>query len=248
MQEAQFRYVDLFKIDIVNSITLASLSLKIFRMQFYDPNIFPIHIPNKNEDTFLRRGYYGGHTDTYKPYGVDLYYYDVNSLYPYVMKEFPMPCGEPVWRASLQDQDIDALFGFIEAYIVCPKTISKPFLPFRDKNNTLIFPTGEFVGVYYSEELKYARRLGYTVYPISGYLFEKKESPFRDYVTSLFEKRLEAKKKGDLALSYVYKISMNSLYGRFGINPISTHTEVCDELRYKELFTNSGFISANIYA
>lgn len=61
--------------------------------------------------------------------------------------------------------------------MVCPKTISKPFLPLRgrDENNTLIFPTGEFVGVYYSEEFKYARDLGYKVIPISGYLFERME-------------------------------------------------------------------------
>lgn len=57
-------------------------------MKDYDD--FPIHIPNKNEDTFLRHGYYGGHTDAYKPYGQNLYNYDINSLYPFVMKEFPM--------------------------------------------------------------------------------------------------------------------------------------------------------------
>jgi hypothetical protein len=89
--------------------------------------------------------------------------------------------------------------------VVCPKTIKRPFLPYRDKNNTLIFP--------YSEELKYARGLGYTVLPISGYLFERMESPFKDFVSSLFESRLEARKDGNEALAYVYKILMNSLYG-----------------------------------
>ena len=114
--------------------------------------------------------------------------------------------------------------------------------PFYPKNNTLIFPTGEFVGVYYSEELKYARGLGYTVLPISGYLFERMETPFRDFVSSLFESRLEAKISGNEALSYVYKILMNSLYGRFGINPKSTITEVCDEDRYKYLIRHSELI------
>ena len=106
----------------------------------------------------------------------------------------------------------DSRFGFIEAYVVCPKTIKKPFLPYRDKNKTLIYPTGEFIGVYYSEEFKYARGLGYTVLPISGYLFERRESPFRHFVSSLFENRLEARKEGNEALAYVYKILMNSLY------------------------------------
>nr|QHB79550.1 DNA polymerase [Sesuvium portulacastrum] len=242
MKKAQDIYWNLFKIDIVSKITLSSLALSIFRMRYYDPSNLQIHIPNKNEDTFIRRAYYGGHTDVYKPYGEDLYYYDVNSLYPFVMKEFPMPGGKPVWHGNLEGMPLDSLFGFIEADVECPKTIKKPFLPYRDKNDTLIFPTGEFVGVYYSEELKYARKLGYTVLPISGYLFEEKESPFKEYVSSIFENRLEAKKKGNEALSFVYKTLMNSLYGRFGINPISTITEICDQNRYNSLIRNSKFI------
>ena len=242
MQKAQEIYWKLYMVDIESKITLSSLALSIFRMKYYDASNWPIHIPNMNEDSFIRRAYYGGHTDTYKPYGEDLYYYDVNSLYPFVMKEFPMPGGVPVWHGNLGGKDLDSMFGFIEAYVVCPKTIKKPFLPYRDKNKTLIFPTGEFCGVYYSEELKYARGLGYTVLPISGYLFERMESPFRDFVSSLFESRLEARISGNEALAYVYKILMNSLYGRFGINPKSTITEVSDEDRYKHLIRHSELI------
>ena len=246
MQNAQEIYWKLYKVDIESKITLSSLALSIFRMTYYDVSNWPIHIPNKNEDTFIRRAYYGGHTDTYKPYGENLYYYDVNSLYPFVMKEFAMPGGVPVWHGNLEGKDLDSMFGFIEAYVVCPNTIKKPFLPYRDKNNTLIFPTGEFVGVYYCEELKYARALGYTVIPINGYLFESKESPFRHFVSSLSESRLKARKEGNDAMAYVYKILMNTLYGRFGINPKSTTTEVCDFNRYKHLLRNSEFIFSDM--
>ncbi|GKA82721.1 putative reverse transcriptase domain-containing protein [Tanacetum coccineum] len=97
--------------------TLSSLALNIFRLRYYNDEIFPIHIPNQNEDTFIRKAYYGGHTDSYKPYGENLYYYDVNSLYPFVMKEYPMPCGKPVWYSNLEDMDIDSMLGFIEAYV-----------------------------------------------------------------------------------------------------------------------------------
>jgi hypothetical protein len=242
MKTSQEIYWKLYNVDLESKITLPSLALSIFRMKYYDPLKVPIHIPNPNEDSFIRRAYYGGHTDVYKPYGEDLYYYDVNSLYPFVMKEYPMPGGAPVWHRNLEGMDLDSLFGFIEAYVVCPKSIKKPFLPYRDKNNTLIFPTGEFVGVYYSEELKYARGLGYTVLPISGYLFEKMESPFKSFVSTLFASRLEARKDGNEAMAYVYKILMNSLYGRFGINPISTITDICDEDRFNHMIRHNKLI------
>ncbi|KAK4412074.1 DNA polymerase [Sesamum alatum] len=158
-----------------------------------------------------------------------------------------LPGGKPVWHGNLVGKDLDdSLFGFIEAYVECPNTIKRTFLPYRDKNNTLIFPTGKFVEVYYSEELKYARSLGYTVIPISGYLYERMESPFKVFVSSLFESRLEARKDGNEALAYVYKILMNSLYGGFGINPKSTITEICDDNRFKHLIRNSEFISSDM--
>lgn len=237
MLKAQDIYWREYKVDIATNTTLPSLALRIYRTNYYDQKNWPICIPNRNEDTFIRRGYYGGHADAYIPFGQNLYIYDVNSLYPYIMKCFPMPGGNPVWHGNLEGQDLDNLYGFIEAYVVCPPNIKRPFLPYRDdKNKTLLFPTGKFVGVYYSEELKYARDIGYQVHPLSGYLFEQKNSgPFGSFVSAIFERRQEAKRTGNDAMSYVYKILMNSLYGRFGINPKSTHTEICGLNRYNEL-------------
>ncbi|XP_073313483.1 DNA polymerase-like [Primulina huaijiensis] len=233
-----------YHIDIEEVMTLSSLSLKIFRMHYLDDKTFPIHIPTQNQDTFIRRAYYGGHVDVYKPYGENLYYYDVNSLYPYIMKSYPMPCGVPVWRNNLESVELDSLFGFIEAYVVCPTNISRPFLPYKDQYGTLIFPTGKFIGVFYSEELKFARDLGYEIIPLRGYLFEKKSSPFESFISHLYESRLDAKKRGDEAMTFIYKILMNSLYGRFGMNPESTVTEICDQKRYEELMKKDTFQSA----
>lgn len=243
MQSFQDIYYKSYQADIINKLTIASLALSLFREKYYDENKHYIHIPNQNEDQFIRRGYYGGHSDAYTPYGMNLYYYDVNSLYPFVMKEFTMPGGTPVWHSNLESMLLDSMFGYIEAYVECPKSIKKPFLPYRNKKDgTLIFPTGSFIGVYYSEELKYARDIGYTIIPICGYLFEEMESPFKGYVHSLFESRSNAKKMGNNALSFVYKLLMNSLYGRFGINPQSTKTEMCNKSRRDRLFRRAEFI------
>jgi hypothetical protein len=56
----------------------------------------------------------------------------------------------------------------------------------------------------FSEELKYAQSLGYTILPVSGYLFEKMDSPFHSYVNNLYECRLGAKKAGNKSMAFVY--------------------------------------------
>ncbi|KAL2937260.1 DNA polymerase [Bienertia sinuspersici] len=117
-------------------------------------------------------------------------FYDVNSLYPFIMKSFPMPGSKLVWKGNLANADLSNLFGFMEAYVYCPADIKRLFLPSRGNDKILIFPTGEFIGVYYSEELKYAKSLGYTVIPLFGYIFEEMESPFKSYVSTLFEFQL----------------------------------------------------------
>lgn len=245
MLRAQEIYWRTYNVDIGKCLTLSSLAMNIYRTRYYDQEGWPIYIPSCNQDAFIRRGYYGGHADTYKPYGENLYYYDVNSLYPFVMKTFAMPGGKPVWHSNLEDLELDEIFGFIEAYVICPSTINRPFLPYKNKDNTLLFPTGQFVGVYYSEELKYARDLGYKILPLRGYLFEKMSSPFESFVSDLFACRQDAKIRGDEAMAYVYKILMNTLYGRFGINPESTITEVCKKERYDYLIQKANIISGN---
>lgn len=246
MVKGQEIYWSQFNVDIENCMTLSSLAISIFRRQYYDPKSWPICIPNGNEDTFIRRGYYGGHADAYKPKGENLYYYDVNSLYPFIMQKYDMPGGIPVWHNKLYEKDLSELYGFIEAYVSCPSTINRPFLPYRDtKSKTLLFPTGHFVGVYFSEELIYARdKLGYTIIPLWGYLFERKPSPFADFVSTLYKSRMLAKKEDNEPMVYVYKTLMNSLYGRFGINPESVVTEICGRERFSTLVDKERFIIA----
>ncbi|KAM7261854.1 hypothetical protein ACFE04_020931 [Oxalis oulophora] len=54
--------------------------------------------------------------DAYTPYGENLFYYDVNSLYPFVMKSFPLLGGKLVWHSDLVDKDLDSLFGSLRGF------------------------------------------------------------------------------------------------------------------------------------
>lgn len=87
LEKAQQIYVENYGVDICTIFSTSSLSLKIFRLKFLKEDIPVIR---GNTDSFIRKSYFGGHTDYYKGYMKNGHYYDVNSLYPFAMLK-PMP-------------------------------------------------------------------------------------------------------------------------------------------------------------
>lgn len=73
-----FLHYDIYMVD---SLTIYNLAIKLFMTRYYSNNIPPINKPSIYSD--LIQAYYGGITVVYKPYGENLYYYVVNSLYPF---------------------------------------------------------------------------------------------------------------------------------------------------------------------
>jgi len=144
----------------------------------------------------------------------------------------------------LQGRKLEESYGFLESYIECPSSMNKPFLPYRsEKSGLLIFPTGRFIGVYFYEEMKYAKSIGYKVRPLRGYLYDKGYGVIDRFVGDMYSNRSRAKREGNAGFAYVSKILMNSLYGRFGRNPRSTISEICTEQRYEELLSLKGLLS-----
>ena len=75
---------DKFKLRINDYPTISSLSFAIYRRHYLPLNTVPI-TTGKIFD-FIRESYTGGSTDMYIPEGEDISCYDVNGLYPTVMK------------------------------------------------------------------------------------------------------------------------------------------------------------------
>ena len=182
LTSAQMFYWNKFKVDIETVYSTATLSLKIFRTNFQDKNIF---ILPYNIDLFIRNAYYGGGTDIYKAYGKNVYYYDVNSLYPYAMlKDMPYNILNNGKMINLSNRKLNSFFGFALVKIHCPKEMLRPVLPFHLDGKT-IYPTGTWEGVYFSEELKAVEKLGYEIALIKGYEFSK-TNYFSGYVKTFY--------------------------------------------------------------
>jgi hypothetical protein len=206
LMEAQKLYISQYNVDITSILSTSTLSLKIFRQKFLDVDI---PILKSSEDNFIRKSYFGGHTDYYKPYLTNGYYYDVNSLYPLAMCQ-PMPHKLMKFYKVMTDVNFNNFFGYCLAEITTPKNLLKPLLPYKHEGKT-IFPTGTWIGVYFSEELKAVQKYGYKLTLINGYEYSQ-ISLFNKYVEHFYNK----KKNSSGASRFIAKMHLNQLYGIFG--------------------------------
>jgi hypothetical protein len=160
--------------------TLPSLAFAIFRTIFMVDNTIPQLSGKIAKD--IREGYTGGAVDMYiprPPKGTKIYCYDVNSLYPFVMKEYPMPVGKPkFFEGNIRKIDPNA-FGFFYCEIIAPDNIKNPILQTHVKTSggiRTIAPLGQWSDMIFSEELYNAEKFGYKFNILWGYTFERKIS------------------------------------------------------------------------
>lgn len=189
---------------------------------------------------WVRRGYYGGRTELFHSFGHRIFYYDINSSYPASMLD-EMPIGPAVVETKVTSEHLLAPLaknhvGFVECIVEIPKGCPIPPLPFRYRSK-LIFPTGKFSGVWSWTELQLLKHplVQGRIVSISKSVWYKKKPIFREMVTKLYSYRQKHLKQcgGSKAcpkpyswgckpdylegMSYVAKLMLNSLYGKFGM-------------------------------
>ena len=226
--------------DVLNNIggelqiTIAKTSLNIFQREYFDDLFFQ---PKNYVNDFIREGYYGGRTEVFKRGEItNMNYYDINSLYPSVMiNEIPNPNSYSM-KKKCEYADIYKT-GMIRCVVECPENISVPYLPFR-LDTKLIFPTGTFEGVWTTYEIRYAEKLGYKIKELKdGVLYSETKKYFEKFVNDMYAKRMEQKKEHN-SIQLVYKLLLNSLYGKFGqqeTTDVWIHLSVADGIELKDI-------------
>ena len=126
-----------FKINIHSSLTLPSLAMNIFKSLFMPENTLYQLLGKPERD--IREAYTGGAVDVYQtnnsinwnPFSWikrTLYYYDVNSLYPYIMATLAVPVGKPIaFEGDIRKVDPSAQ-GFFYCEIKTPDNDFYPIL------------------------------------------------------------------------------------------------------------------------
>ena len=194
--------------------TLASQAFTAYRHRFMPEQIL-IH---DDEETLAleRASYYGGRVECFHIGELrrKLYYLDVNSLYPYIMRENEFPT-----RLKWTDDapTLSTLAAAVEESAVVARVTldtETPAFPFRHKAK-LTFPIGRFQTVLSTPEISYALEIGAVaeVQEMAGYETGKL---FVDYVDTLYALRQGYKQEGNSAFDFLCKIMLNSLYGKFG--------------------------------
>lgn len=138
-----------YGIELLDNLTISGLAMKIFLNKYYNNNI-----PNINKRSLyndIKLSYYGGITEVYKPYGENLFYYDVNSLYPYAALINDMPALGCYKEEFINiPSDLYSLFGFYYCNVKSSSNAYLGLLPVREKGG-LHFPLGNWTGWYFSE-------------------------------------------------------------------------------------------------
>lgn len=187
-------------------VTIASTALNVFRTGYLKR---AITIP-KDEmvKKFVREGYRGGRVELFRQgEHRQVYVYDINSLYPAVMRDLRLPATDAgFWTNHFHT-------GLSGLYHIQFDQQDRELLPILTVGGNGVY-RGE--GVYYTPELAYFQECGGKFTIIRGYCFADNDILFRDYVDNLYNLRLTDIKG---PLGEMCKMLLNNLYGKFAQRP-----------------------------
>lgn len=229
--EIMARALDFMFKERLTKMTIGSDALSYYKEMNKNFNkYFPI-LPYEI-DMDIRKSYKGGFTylnDCYKEKetgrGLVL---DVNSLYPSVMTGEYLPFGEPIYFVGKYEED--ALYKLYIQTLTCSFELKEGKIPTIQIKNNLAFVPNEYVKssdgdlvtlTLTNVDLKLFFE-NYNVKDItyhSGWKFKALKGLFTSYITYWTEKKINAKKEGNNVLYLISKLMLNSLYGKFGLNP-----------------------------
>lgn len=215
----------------LNKLTIGSCALDDYIKNFIGEKQFSATFPKLNivEFTKIKAAYKGGftycdprHADTVH---TRVWVYDVNSLYPYVMRDCALPYGKPI--AFLGKYKTNEKYPLFIQRLKCSFTIKKHHIPTLQIKGDLRFPATKYLESSSDEivtltltNIDLDMLLKHydvdNVEYLDGYMFKSSTELFTNYVDSWFSEKAKAKKEDNASLLIIAKLFLNNLYGKFG--------------------------------
>ena len=193
---------------------------------------FEKYFPVLEMDKEIRQAYKGGFAYVNPKFknrvlggGVVL---DVNSLYPSVMYNKKLPYGEP--RLFTGKYKTNNLYDLYVQIIRCNFEIKPGFIPTLQLKHNMSFKPTDYVTS--SDGLDVTMCLTsvdldlflkhYDVYNLeyfNGWMFKSTNSLFKKYIDKWVKVKNDSTISGNNGLRTLSKLMLNSLYGKFGLNP-----------------------------
>lgn len=221
----------------MNKMTIASSALAEYKEVFSEKR-FITAFPKLSCDAFIRKSYKGGWTYLAKKYkgktigdGIVL---DVNSLYPWVMREKELPYGYPMHYDG--EYEKDELYPLYVQRFTCNFRIKPDHVPTIQIKGSLKFIENEYLESSvnaFGEDEEIMLTLTsvdldlfldhYEVFNITwleGYKFKSSSELFKDYIDKWVKVKIQSSKDNNPSMRAIAKLMLNSLYGKFALNPI----------------------------
>lgn len=195
--------------------TLASTSFNAYRHRFM---VHPIYIPDKSRETYLaRKSYRGGRTECFYRGEFEngpFYKLDVNSMYPTVMRSGLYPVAVEGYTKSPTISGINRFLDTGGLVAHCRLNCTEPYFPIKINKKTA-YPIGRFNAYLTTPEFILALENDW-IEEVYEAAFYRMRPIFTEFVDFFYGERLKWKQQGDELRSFLFKIFLNSLYGKFG--------------------------------
>jgi len=212
----KFLYDALYKLNTQPKNTIASTAMNCFRRNNLKYNVYQMP---RNIIMTMYDGYYGGRCEAIRRGHVkNLHYFDFNSLYPSVMRDFDYPNPNTWQHSKLNRRYYSEFDGMSRVMISSPEDSQYiPFLPLRTPDKLLFPNMNKNNGWYSNIELRKAEEIGYHIHHVhESIYFRENDYYFKDYVDRLYDLRLDYKSQNS-PMEFVCKLLLNSLYGKFAM-------------------------------
>jgi len=194
--------------------TRGSTAMAAFLLSHYTTKIF-IH-NNKQAIDLERESYKGGRVECFfigELKNENYYLLDVNSLYPFVMRNNVYPVK---YIKKVKGYDLQTFRRlFIDKAIVAKVLIETDLPIYAVRRGRCMFPVGRFWATLCTPELKYAVEHNH-IKKVDTCVIYNQENIFRSYVDTFYALRQDFKSAGVEVFEQLCKYMMNSLYGKFG--------------------------------